>query len=792
MKAATGKTKTVNKAEEVQTHDDSESRTDKALDSSKNVEADQNNQAQQALTTTTANATNTDTRAVTRTDGTDVSSNASGKDDVTTTDDVTGGTNAGDMPAMLDYLDENVIGGDTLFEGPYGQKKVIYCDYTASGRPLRFIEDYIRDYVYPLYANTHTTTTTTSRQTTHFRHEAREIIKECVNATDDDVVIFTGSGTTGAIHKLIHALEMGGDKAKTTVVFVGPFEHHSNILPWKESGAKIVRIRDTKQGTVDQDMLETNLKYYSRRGMHMLAAFSAASNVTGIMTDTVLIAELCHRYGALSFWDYATAAPYLKIDMNASKLGYKDAVFLSPHKFAGGPGTPGVLIAKKSLFTNPIPGGCGGGTVLFVTRDTHLYLQDIESREEGGTPAIVESIRAGLVFQLKESIGSDLIEAREEELCRKAFKIWKANPNISILGSSSARRLPIFSFLVYHPDSGKLLHHNFVSVLLNDLYGIQARGGCACAGPYAQDLLGIDESVAQKFTWFLESHESDDGEVHCKEPLEIMKPGFARLNLPFFMDDETVHFVLEAVDMVATHGWKLLPQYRFDPHTGAWENRQFAQEKSKAIYSLRDINYSRSSAQVSKPRPVDFEGSLDEIAQAAFKVFNSAEEVNNEISTAEDEVIEFPGEANKLVWFLQPRDAQLHLATASLKHKPFRRTTLPFIPRRTTKRRSRDFEKVQYYREKYSQPTIQEVEEEDGRTPRRDPIGASASQQFEAQDITQEPQKDAQRNQNNNIEQSPEKPVDSKHARMFSRKKDYRLTSKSAPTKTHGQKCTIS
>ncbi|EDO35942.1 predicted protein, partial [Nematostella vectensis] len=464
------------------------------------------------------------------------------------------------MPPLLEFINANVIGWDTVFNGPYGKKQVVYCDYTASGKPLRFIEDYIQNYVYAFYANTHTTTTTTSRQTTKFRNEAREIIKKCVNASAEDRVIFVGSGTTSAIHKLIHVLELEGEKAKKTAVFVGPFEHHSNILPWKETGAKIVRIRDNDHGTVDMAMLEREFKVNRHKDYTIFTAFSAASNVTGILTDTKAVSEMCHKYGGLAFWDYASASPYITINMNATPTGYMDAVVLSPHKFVGGVGTPGVLIAKKSVFTNKVPDGCGGGTVLFVTRDTHLYLKDIEAREEGGTPAIVESIRAGMVFQLKQSVGPSLIEQREDELCRKAFEVWRKNSCLEILGSDKARRLPIFSFIVYHKDSGKLLHHNFVSVLLNDLYGIQARGGCACAGPYAWDLLGVSESLAKQFSWFMEEHHGENVEAKLQVPLEIMKPGFARINLPYFMDDETVHYVLEAVDMVATHGWKLLPQ----------------------------------------------------------------------------------------------------------------------------------------------------------------------------------------------------------------------------------------
>ncbi|XP_078346786.1 putative cysteine desulfurase isoform X2 [Oculina patagonica] len=592
------------------------------------------------------------------------------------------------MLPILEFIDENVIGGKTRFEGPYGERRVIYCDYTASGKPLGFIENYIRDYVYPFYANTHTTTSATSRQTTKFRQEAREIIKKCVNAGKEDVVVFTGSGTTGAIHKLVHALQLTGKVVEKSVVFVGPFEHHSNILPWKETGTKIVRIQDNNQGTVNMGMLEAKLRKYRLAEYNMYVAFSAASNVTGILTDTVAVAELCHKYGALSFWDYASAGPYLKIDMNPTQNGYKDAVFLSPHKFVGGPGTPGLLIAKKKLFRNPVPGGCGGGTVLFVTRDTHLYLKDIEEREEGGTPAIVESIRAGMVFQLKQAVGTNVIEEREEELCRHAFQVWQKNPNITILGNNKARRLPIFSMLIHHQDSGKLVHHNFVSVLLNDLYGIQARGGCACAGPYAQDLLGINETIARKFTWFLESHENEDVELSCKEPLEIMKPGFARINLPYFMDDVTAHFVLEAVDMVATHGWKLLPQYRFDPHTGAWENRYFNGNKASPPFSLHDVTYDEIGVVMKNTNvPRDYDVKLDEIAKSASRILKEAVELNKEINTSDDKKVEFKDDKNQLIWFLQPQEAQFYLAAETLKHKPqiFVRTKLPFRPRKTSR-----------------------------------------------------------------------------------------------------------
>ncbi|KAK3737053.1 hypothetical protein QZH41_016676, partial [Actinostola sp. cb2023] len=552
------------------------------------------------------------------------------------------------MPPILEYIDANIIGRDTVFEGPYGSRQVVYCDYTASGKKPNTSNNTLESYpgLSSLSKSTYRVTCMHSmliptplpqrrrdrpqslEMMQELFHEKlriedrlntvatqRQIIKSCVNAQEDDVVIFTGSGTTSAIHKLIHALQLQGGYSNRTVVFVGPFEHHSNILPWKEAGAQVVRIKDDEFGVVCMDMFESELKTYKKASYTMYAAFSAASNVTGILTDTVAVAEMCHKYGALSFWDYASAAPYLNIDLNPTETGYKDAVFLSPHKFVGGPGTPveipGVLIAKKRVFRNPVPGGGGGGTVVFVTRDTHMYLKDIESREEGGTPAIVESIRAGMVFQLKQSIGSQIIEAREEELCRKAFRVWNGNPCLTILGNSKAQRLAIFSFIIYHNDSGKLLHHNFVSTLLNDLYGIQARGGCACAGPYAMDLLGMSEDIGKKFQWFLQEY---DG------------PGFTRVNLPYFMNDETIHFILEAVDMVATHGWKLLPQYRFDSRTGSWRHRQHTDTPS---FSLHEISYDNDGILVSHADAEDLlDCTLEDIAHAATKIFEQASEVN--------------------------------------------------------------------------------------------------------------------------------------------------------------------
>ena len=492
--------------------------------------------------------------------------------------------------ALVELVRASVIGEDQAVAGPFGIRRVTYADYTASGRSLAFIEDYIRDAVLPLYANTHTESSGTGLQTGRFREEARRLVLEGVGGRPDrHAVVFCGSGSTAAINRLVDVLGLRlpaelDDRyhlreripdAERPVVFIGPYEHHSNELPWRESIARVVTIHEDADGAIDLVQLEAELRRHAGDRL-LIGSFSAASNVTGIVSDTAAIARLLHAHGAIACFDFAAAAPYVAIDMQAGgdEAAAMDAVFISPHKFIGGPGTPGVLVARRDLFRNRVPTMPGGGTVAYVNPQEHLYLADVERREEGGTPAIVESIRAGLVFGLKAAVGTDAIRERESAFIHRALGRWAANPAIEILGSHTAERLSIVSFVVRH--GGRYLHHNFVVAVLNDLFGIQARGGCSCAGPYGHRLLGIDLERSHAF------------EREISRGCEGIKPGWIRVNFNYFLSDATADFILDAVDLVASEGWRLLPEYDFEPATGLWRHRGGLPEP---LLSLLDVAY---------------------------------------------------------------------------------------------------------------------------------------------------------------------------------------------------------
>jgi selenocysteine lyase/cysteine desulfurase len=555
-------------------------------------------------------------------------------------------------PPIVARIRECVIGDDRLMDGPYGQKPVTYADYTASGRSLSFIEEFLRDEVLPRYANTHTESSGTGLQTTRLREDARDTIRRAVNGDENTMVIFAGSGTTGAIDKMVGILELrlprGLDEKygldalipqhERPVVFIGPYEHHSNELPWRESIADVVTIGEDADGHIDQAQLADELRMYADRPLK-IGSFSAASNVTGILSDTHAVTRLLHEHGALAFWDFAAAAPYIDVEMNrvgGDPIERKDAIFISPHKFIGGPGTPGVLIVDRSLMRNTVPHVVGGGTVAYVNETTHRYLSNPEHREEAGTPAIIESIRAGLVFQLKEAVGVDTILKLEHDFLSRAITAWNAHPSIEVLGNPDAERLSIVSFVVKRPG-GKYLHHNAVVAMLNDVFGIQSRGGCSCAGPYGHRLLGIDSELSQEY------------DEQILGGCEGIKPGWVRVNFNYFISDEVFRYIVEAVTLIAEHGVKLLPDYRFEPASGLWKHRAGPVEPP---LRLAQVSYDEQGV-LRFPRHDDLapESAYSDALKAARALFAAAPE--REVTEA-GVALELGAEFENLRWFDLP------------------------------------------------------------------------------------------------------------------------------------------
>ncbi|MFT4863240.1 MAG: selenocysteine lyase/cysteine desulfurase [Pseudohongiellaceae bacterium] len=546
--------------------------------------------------------------------------------------------------ALIEKIRESVIGDKQGIETCFGLKPLVYADYTASGRALTFIENFISTKVLPFYANTHTETSFSGAQTTKFREEARNSIRRAVNANSDDQVIFTGSGATAAINKLIdilnlrlpadlcarHKLLEHLPLESRPVVFIGPYEHHSNEIPWRESIADVVVIPLCESGQLDITILEKKLAQYAQRELK-IGSFSAASNVTGIKTDIDRVAALLHRHNAISFWDYAAAAPYVAIDMNpANSECVKDAVFISPHKFVGGPGTPGILVVKKQLLTNSVPAMPGGGTVVYVTPQDHQFIADHQRREEGGTPAIVESIRAGLVFELQQAVGTQRIEELEAQYKTRALQCWLANPNIEILGNTDEDSLSIFSLRFKHGD--KDLHYGFIVAVLNDLFGIQARGGCSCAGPYGHELLGMDMTYSRAL------------EAQILQGHMVLRPGWVRLNFNYFIGDETFEYLLAGIDLVATHGWKLLPYYEFDKSSGTWRY----QAKKMQLESLSVDAMLQATSAVAAVKPLKLAAVLEQAKR----------ELEQSTRSGRRYSLILPQAVEALRWFVLPQDIQ--------------------------------------------------------------------------------------------------------------------------------------
>lgn len=492
------------------------------------------------------------------------------------------------LDRRLEDLRSDVLGEDACLIGPFGQRRICYADHIASGRPLASVETALRDLVLPAYANTHTEDSFTGARTTRIAHDAAAYLKGALHADDAYAVAFPGTGSTGAIKRLQEILGVAVPcthrerflaalpEAERLVVFVGPYEHHSNEVSWRESLAEVVAVPLDERGALDLAALEEAVSDPRYAGRPKLGSFSAASNVTGIRTDVAAVARVLRRHGARVAVDFAASAPYEDVDVRAGSDAQIDAAMISPHKFLGGPGSPGLLVFHRDLYDLRAPTTAGGGTVAYVTSQEHVFLGDIEAREDAGTPAIVQRIRAALAFQVKERVGIDAIERREHAWTEHALARLTATPGVVILGPTDVPRLAVVSFNLR--DAGAVaagrddvaLHPRFVIRLLSDLFGIQGRAGCSCAGPYGHELLGIDLDHAAAYLDAIQ------------RGFEGIRPGWARISFHWLADRDEVDFLLDAVAFIARYGHRFLPLYRFDWHSGGWTWRDAAPAEDPA------------------------------------------------------------------------------------------------------------------------------------------------------------------------------------------------------------------
>ena len=471
---------------------------------------------------------------------------------------------------------KNIIGIDQEFESPFGKKKIIYTDWTASGRLYRPIEEKMINQFGPFVANTHTETTVSGTAMTMAYHEAKHIIKKHVNATEDDILINTGTGMTGVVNKFqrILGLKIPENLKQYTsipkeikpIVFISHMEHHSNQTSWLETTADVVLIPADKNGLFSIENLKILLEKYQDRSFK-IASITSCSNVTGIKTPYHEVAKLMHQNNGLCFVDFACSGPYVPINMHPQDPeSYLDAIFFSPHKFLGGPGTSGVLIFNKNLYKNSIPDCPGGGTVSWTNPwGEHKYIDNIEDREDGGTPGFLQVIKTALAIQLKEKMGVANILKREHELVEYVFEALNPNPNVVILAQEHQDRLGVISFYV------KDLHFNLGVKMLNDKFGIQTRGGCSCAGTYGHYLLHVDQETSNNLVCQITS-----GDL-------INKPGWIRMSIHPTTTTQEIEFVCQSINDLANHHQEWEKDYQYNNKTNEFFHKNATNPEKEMV-----------------------------------------------------------------------------------------------------------------------------------------------------------------------------------------------------------------
>ncbi len=481
------------------------------------------------------------------------------------------------MSTMEKYFDKfrkNIVGINSTFKSPYGEKKIIYADWIASGRLYEPIEKKILRDFGPFVANTHTETSETGTIMTHAYHHSHNIIREHVNASPDDIVITAANGMTGVINKLqrILGLKIQSSIVKKDkiieedrpVVFVTHMEHHSNHTSWYETIADVVVLPPTEDILVDTEELERQLVLHKDRKVK-IGSFTACSNVTGDIPPYFKLSRIMHEHGGVSFIDFAASAPYVDIDMHPEdSLERLDAIFFSPHKFLGGPGSSGVLVFNKSLYNNEVPDNPGGGTVDWTNPwGNYKYIDDIELREDGGTPGFLQSFRIALAIRLKEKMGVANIEIREKELLKQAFEMSAEIPGMKVLAENIKERLGVFSFYIEN------IHYNLIVKLLSDRFGIQVRGGCACAGTYGHYLLNVTHQHSKSITDKINKGDLSE------------KPGWVRLSLHPTMTDKELEFVFNSLRQITENIDKWAAEYDYSPKNNEFYFNKGAVEDRK-------------------------------------------------------------------------------------------------------------------------------------------------------------------------------------------------------------------
>ena len=470
------------------------------------------------------------------------------------------------LEAYFDQFRRSVVGINQTFPSPFGEKKILYADWTASGRLYEPIETLLYREIGPFVGNTHTETTVTGSSMTMAYHRAKDIIKAHVGARKEDVLIASNSGMTGVVNKFQRILGLKVHERhrdfvrlpdyERPVVFVTHMEHHSNQTSWLETIADLEVIAPNAQGLVDLMDLERLLVKHRNRE-HKIAAITSCSNVTGIQTPYHEVAEIMHRHGGLCFVDFACSAPYIPISMRPEKEGqHLDAIYFSPHKFLGGPGAAGILIFDPKLYKNQVPDNPGGGTVDWTNPwGGHKYIDEIEAREDGGTPAFLQTIKVALAVQLKEQMGVDQIHAREEELLQQIWERLDRIPNLRVLAGEHRKRLGVISFYI---DG---LHYNLGVRLLNDRFGIQMRGGCSCAGTYGHYLLHVSQEQSEAITDKITHGDLSE------------KPGWIRMSIHPIMTNEEICSILDALEALAQHYKEWGKDYVYNPHTNEFHHQ---------------------------------------------------------------------------------------------------------------------------------------------------------------------------------------------------------------------------